>query len=35
MNAKVPAPGSSGASRASAIKNSRPAVSSWLTLPQV
>ena len=35
MNASVPAPGSSGARPASAIRNSRPAFSSWLTFPQV
>ena len=35
MNASVSAPGSSGASRASSARNSRPAFSSWLTFPQV
>ena len=35
MKARVPAPGSSGACPASAIRNSRPAFSSWATLPQV
>jgi hypothetical protein len=35
MNASVPAPGSSGARPASAIRNSRSAFSSWATFPQV
>jgi hypothetical protein len=35
MNASVPAPGSSGACRASSARNSPPAFYGWATFPQV